>query len=57
MPDSGQEAAMLAILHATCLTAIDAFDTADNAVDPKLLIALEDLVERTRTELERIGQR
>jgi hypothetical protein len=48
---------MLRILLATCQTAIDAFQAANNPVDQELLIDLENMVERTRGELERITER
>ncbi len=48
---------MLRILHAACATAVDAFRAADNPVDRQLLIDLEQMVERTRAELERLGTR
>jgi hypothetical protein len=52
-----RQISMLRILHATCSTAVDAFHAADNPVDAKLLADLEEMVERTRVELERlIGQ-
>lgn len=46
---------MLRILHASCLTALDAFRAADNPVDTQLVIDLEKMVERTRLELERLA--
>ena len=48
---------MLRILHAACSTALDAFRAADNPVDTQLVIDLEDMVERTRLELERLVSR
>ena len=45
---------MLRILHAACLTALDAFHAADNPVDAELVADLERMVERTRLELERL---
>ena len=56
MAEAGQHAAMLRILLATCLTAVDAFRAANNPVDQQLLIDLEHMIERTRVELERIDQ-
>ena len=47
---------MLRILHATCGTALDAFDAANNPVDTQLVIDLEKMVERTRLELERFAE-
>lgn len=46
---------MLRILHAACLTALDAFRAADNPVDTELVSDLEKMVERTRVELERFA--
>ena len=46
---------MLRILHAACLTALDAFRAADNPVDTELVTDLEKMVERTRVELERFA--
>lgn len=46
---------MLRILHASCLTALDAFRATDNPVDTQLVIDLEKMVERTRLELERFA--
>jgi hypothetical protein len=57
MSAQGKEAAMLRILLATCQTAIDAFQAANNPVDQELLIDLQNMVERTRRELERISER
>ena len=48
---------MLRILHAACLTALDAFHAADNPVDAELVADLERMVERTRLELERLASR
>lgn len=55
--DFQQQVSMLRILHATCSTAVDAFHAADNPVDAKLLADLEEMVERTRVELERLVSR
>jgi hypothetical protein len=43
---------MLAILLATCETALNSFRAADNPVDAKLVADLEKMVARTRQELE-----
>ena len=48
---------MLRILHAACLTALDAFRAADNPVDTQLVSDLEKMVARTRVELERFAAR
>ena len=56
MDDSSlKQLSMLRILHAACLTALDAFRAADNPVDTELVIDLERMVERTRLELERFA--
>ena len=47
-----KEAAMLAILLATCETTLQAFRAADNAIDAELVADLEKMVARTREELE-----
>lgn len=52
--DFQQQVSMLRILHAACLTALDAFHAADNPVDAKLVADLEEMIERTRLELERL---
>lgn len=45
---------MLTILLATCETALQAFQAADNPVDSQLVQELEQMVERTRRELEEL---
>jgi hypothetical protein len=50
-----QQLSMLRILHAACLTALDAFRAADNPVDTQLVSDLEKMVARTRVELERFA--
>jgi hypothetical protein len=50
-----KQLSMLRILHASCITALDAFRAADNPVDAQLVIDLETMVERTRVELERFA--
>lgn len=52
-----QQLSMLRILHAACLTALDAFRAADNPVDTQLVSDLEKMVARTRVELERFAAR
>ena len=42
---------MLRILLATCETALDAFQAADNPVDEAFVVDLERITERTRQEL------
>jgi hypothetical protein len=51
-----QQLSMLRVLNASCATALDAFRAADNQVDAQLLIDLEEMVERTRVELERFAK-
>ncbi|HLM36804.1 MAG TPA: hypothetical protein VK287_03350 [Gaiellaceae bacterium] len=46
---------MLAILLATCETALQAFRAADNSVDAELVADLETMVVRTRRELEALA--
>lgn len=55
--DFQQQVSMLRILHAACSTALDAFHAADNPIDTQLVADLEDMVERTRRELERLVSR
>jgi hypothetical protein len=45
--------AMLKILLATCETALDAFQAADNPVDGEFVVELQRITERTRQELFR----
>jgi hypothetical protein len=51
MPARSQEIAMLAILQATCETAVQAFQAADNPIDVGLVADLEKMVERTRKRI------
>ena len=46
---------MLAILLATCETALQAFTAVDNLVDVGLVTDLEKMVARTRQELEALA--
>jgi len=48
---------MLRILLATCETAIETFQAANDSVDQQFLIDLEDMAERIRGEFERITER
>jgi hypothetical protein len=48
---------MLRILNGACTAALDAFHAADNPVDEELVADLETMVERTRTEIERLSTR
>lgn len=43
---------MLRILHATCVTALDAFQAADNPLDREFVADLERIMERSRQEME-----
>ena len=52
--DNQQHVAMLRILLATAMTALDAFDAADNPIDAEFVIELRRITERTRGELERL---
>lgn len=52
-----QELAMLRILYGACSAALDAFRAADNPVDEQLVIDLEAMVERTKSEIERLSAR
>ena len=54
LPMAGQsrEIAMLAILHSTCETALQASRAADNPIDHDLVNDLERMVERTGQELK-----
>ena len=51
MEMSPRERSMLKILLATCETTRDALTAADNAADSELLVDLERMIERTRSEL------
>lgn len=46
---------MLRILYGACATALDAFRAADNPVDEELVADLETMVERTKSEIERLS--
>lgn len=48
---------MLTILLATCETTLQAFAAADNALDEELRRDLEQVVERTRRELQALRDR
>lgn len=52
-----QELAMLRILYGACAGALDAFRAADNRVDDQLVAELEAMVERTKSEIERLTAR
>jgi hypothetical protein len=53
--DTHQHLAMLRILYGACAAALDAFHAADNPVDEQLIIDLEEMVARTRAEIERLA--
>jgi hypothetical protein len=56
MPDAGQQhLSMLRILYAASAAALDAFRAADNPVDTQLVEDVENMVERTRREIERLA--
>jgi hypothetical protein len=46
---------MLRILYGACAAALDAFRAADNPVDAQLIADLEVMVERTKSEIERLS--
>ena len=46
---------MLRILYGACAAALDAFHAADNPIDEQLVADLEKMVERTRSEVERLS--
>lgn len=46
---------MLRILHATCQTALDAFQAADNALDREFVTDLERIMLRSRQEMEALA--
>jgi hypothetical protein len=52
---TSQQLAMLRILYGACAAALDAFRAADNPVDEQLVVDLEEMVERTRGEIERLS--
>jgi hypothetical protein len=52
--DTHQHLAMLRILYGACSAALDAFRAADNPVDSQLVADLEQMMTRTRGEIERL---
>jgi hypothetical protein len=46
---------MLKILYGACSAALDAFHADDDPIDGELVADLENMVERTRVELERLA--
>lgn len=53
--DTHKHLAMLRILYGACAAALDAFRAADNPVDEHLVGDLETMVERTKSEIERLS--
>jgi hypothetical protein len=53
--DTHKHLAMLRILYGACSAALDGFRAADNPVDDQLVIDLENMVERTKGEIERLS--
>ena len=53
--DTYKNLSMLRILYVACVAALDAFRAADNPVDEKLVVDLEAMVTRTRSEIERLS--
>jgi hypothetical protein len=53
--DTHKHLAMLRILYGACAAALDAFRAADNPVDEELVADLEVMVERTKSEIERLS--
>jgi hypothetical protein len=53
--DVRRQLSMLTILHAACKVALDAFYAADSSVDRTLVTDLEQMVERTRLEIETLA--
>ena len=54
-PTTSRHLAMLRILYGACAAALDAFHAADNPVDEQLVVDLENMVERTKDEIERLA--
>jgi hypothetical protein len=53
--DTYKHLSMLRILYGSCTAALDAFRAADNPVDERLVVDLEAMVTRTRSEIERLS--
>ena len=53
--DTHKHLSMLRILYGACAAALDAFRAADNPVDEQLVVDLETMVTRTRSEIERLS--
>jgi hypothetical protein len=51
-----QQLSMLTILHAACMTALEAFHAADKLIDRQLVADLEKMVERTRLEIKAVAE-
>ena len=54
MADETKAVAMLTLLLATCEQTLSTLQAADNPVDRPLVSDLEQMVERTRAELEKL---
>ena len=54
--DRVQQRSMLIILIAACTSARTAFEAADNVVDADLLADLSKMIERSRSELEKLSE-
>lgn len=52
-----KQRSMLVILIAACTTARTAFEAADNVVDTQLVADLSKMIERSETELEKLGEK
>jgi hypothetical protein len=50
-----QQRSMLVILIAACTTARTAFEAADNVVDAQLCADLNQMIERSESELEKLN--
>ena len=53
--DTHKHLSMLRILYGPCAAALDGFRAADNPVDEQLVVDLETMVTRTRSEIERLS--
>ena len=53
--DTHKHLSMLRILYGACAAALDAFRAADTPVDEQLVVDLETMVTRTRSEIERLS--
>jgi hypothetical protein len=53
--DAYKHLSMLRILYGACAAALDVFRATDNPVDQQLVVDLETMVTRTRSEIERLS--